>query len=467
MIIVSEASIKATFFVLDRPPPSSYIGAVRLPYRDMGRGMARTVRNAKIDTRSSRARLTMRREPYWTFISQGCALGYRRGGKGGTWIAKFRDDNGQRHYEALGAADDARDPDGISVFSFAQAQERARGFFKRKAREAAGELAPHEGPYAVADALAAYLKAYERRGGKALQDTRTKADTHILPELGSLAVAKLTARKIEDWHHRLAETPARLRTKEGGEPQYRKIDRSAEGVRKRRATANRLLTVLKAALNHAWKAGHAASDNAWRRVHPFKAVETARIRYLLEGECARLANACEPDYRNLVSGALLTGCRYSELAHMEAADFNPEAGVVTVCASKANKPRHVTLTEEGQAHFSALTAGKTPTDPIFVRDDGGLWGKSHQRRPMLDACKRAKIAPAISFHILRHTYGATLAMRGVPMAVIAEQLGHADTRMTEKHYAHLAPSYVASTIRAHFPALGLVQPSAVVSMRRK
>ena len=36
-------------------------------------------------------------------------------------------------------------------------------------------------------------------------------------------------------------------------------------------------------------------------------------------------------------------------------------------------------------------------------------------------------------------------MRGVPMGVIAEQLGHADTRMTEKHYAHLAPSYIADT----------------------
>jgi hypothetical protein len=30
-------------------------------------------------------------------------------------------------------------------------------------------------------------------------------------------------------------------------------------------------------------------------------------------------------------------------------------------------------------------------------------------------------------------------MNGVPIAVIAAQLGHADTRMTEKHYAHLAP----------------------------
>jgi hypothetical protein len=87
--------------------------------------MARTVRNPKIDTRSARERLSARREPYWTVLSQGCALGYRKGAKGGTWIAKFRDGDGKRYLEALGAADDARDPDGLSVFSFAQAQERA------------------------------------------------------------------------------------------------------------------------------------------------------------------------------------------------------------------------------------------------------------------------------------------------------------------------------------------------------
>jgi integrase len=91
---------------------------------------------------------------------------------------------------------------------------------------------------------------------------------------------------------------------------------------------------------------------------------------------------------------------------------------------------------------------------------------SHQLRPMLEACKRAKINPAISFHVLRHTHGSTLAMRGVPMGVIAEQLGHADTRMTEKHYAHLAPSYVADTIRANFPTLGIAGDPTVVPIKR-
>ena len=52
------------------------------------------------------------------------------------------------------------------------------------------------------------------------------------------------------------------------------------------------------------------------------------------------------------------------------------------------------------------------------------------------------------------------------MGVIAAQLGHADTRMTERHYAHLSPSYVADTIRASLPALGDFVSGNVVSFDR-
>src|SRR3954464_6470893 len=99
--------------------------------------MARTVRNGKLDTRSARSKLQQRREPYWTVISGGCALGYRRGCKSGTWVARMRDERGKQHYSALGAADDARDPDGLTVFSFTQAQDKARKFFGQKARQLA------------------------------------------------------------------------------------------------------------------------------------------------------------------------------------------------------------------------------------------------------------------------------------------------------------------------------------------
>jgi integrase len=51
------------------------------------------------------------------------------------------------------------------------------------------------------------------------------------------------------------------------------------------------------------------------------------------------------------------------------------------------------------------------------------------------------------------------------MSVIAEQLGHSNTKVTEKHYAHLAPSYVADTIRANAPRFGFKPSKKIASLR--
>ena len=429
--------------------------------------MPRAVRNARLNTRSARTRLEARREPYWTVISEGCALGYRRGAKGGYWIAKFRDELGQRRYESIGAADDARDPDGLSVLSFAQAQEQARAFFVRKAREAAGDLAPRDRPYTVDDALNEYFRDYAKRG-KALSRTQSAANLHVRPALGAIPITRLTAKRLREWHHGLADKARQVRGKRGElarETKRRAVGR--DGLRRRRATANRVLTVLKAALNHGWREGMVPSDEAWRRVSPFKAVAAPVIRYLTNDETRRLVNACNGDFRDLVRGALLTGCRYGELIALHASDYGADAGTLAIRETKAGKVRHVVLTEEGRILFDRLTAGRARNAHIFLRVDGNPWGASHQQRPLIEACHRAGISPAITFHILRHSYGSALAMRGVPMGVIAAQLGHADTRMTEKHYAHLAPSYVADTIRAHFPTLGITGDTVVTPMRSK
>ena len=52
------------------------------------------------------------------------------------------------------------------------------------------------------------------------------------------------------------------------------------------------------------------------------------------------------------------------------------------------------------------------------------------------------------------------------MAVIAAALGHSDTRMTEKHYAALAPNYVADTIRTHLPKLGVTGDQNVIRIKK-
>ena len=38
-------------------------------------------------------------------------------------------------------------------------------------------------------------------------------------------------------------------------------------------------------------------------------------------------------------------------------------------------------------------------------------------------------------------------MAGLPLMVAAQVLGHSDTRMVEKHYGHLAQSYVRDAVR--------------------
>jgi integrase len=222
--------------------------------------------------------------------------------------------------------------------------------------------------------------------------------------------------------------------------------------------------MLKAALNRAFHADRIASDNAWRKVRPFKRVDEADIRHISVIECRRLVNACLADFRKLVQAPLLTGCRYSELTRLRCDGFNSDSGTLAIRLAKG-KLRHVVLTDEGLDVFQEWTAGRLRSDLVFLRVDGKPWGPSHQKRPLDEASSRTGISPAVGVHILRHTYASHLAMKGVPMGVIAAQLGHADTRMTEKHYAHLSPNYVAQTIRANFPILNLADESKVVPMR--
>ena len=427
--------------------------------------MARTVRNAKIDSRSARTKLAARGEPYWTKISKGCFVGYRKGERGGTWIGRYRDVEGRQRYKALGAADDAMDADGIKVLKFDQAQGAARDWFEKQARIDAGADEPKR-PLTVRDVIDLYIEAYSAEG-KSVSSTKYVVEAHILPTLGDLVVQELTTARIRKWRDRLAGGPARVRSGRGTEQAYKPEPRDPETIRQRRSTANRILTILRAALNYAWQEGKVSSDDAWRRVRPFKEVDAARVRYLNQDECKRLVNASDPEIRPMVQGALLTGCRYGELASLKVADFNQDAETLLVRITKTGKPRHVVLTEDGGRYFYALAVGREADDLMFKKDNGMPWGRSHQGRPLAEACARAKIKPAANFHALRHTYASHAVMGGVPLQVIAGNLGHADIRMVEKHYGHLAPSYRAERIRAGAPTLGVVEKSKISPLQRK
>ena len=425
--------------------------------------MARTIRDQRLDSKEARKKLKPSGKPYWRLLDEGVHFGYRKGQSGGKWVVRLYKGNQQYVVETIGNADDgASDADGVSILSFAQGQARARDVAElRRKGIATTPAVTADTVYRVRNCIDDYLD-WMSHSRKSARDARYRANRIILPTLGELACIDLSTELIQKWLRHEAESAARIRSKKGKEGEVVKqrtkaIPTDPEAQRKRRASSNRTLTILKAALNRAWREGKITSDSPWRRVEPFEEADAARVRYLTIAEAQRLINASAPDFRLLVRAALATGARYGELVGLRVSDFNPDSGTVHIRTSKSGKGRHIVLADEGAALFSAQAAGRPATAPLLPKEDGGEWKSAHQARPMKAACKGARIEPEANFHALRHTYASHSIMNGAPLLVVAKNLGHTDTRMVEKHYGHLAPSYIADAIRAAVPRFGSVE----------
>jgi integrase len=231
----------------------------------------------------------------------------RRYSGGGTYIVK----NLTTADDKLVIADDYSEPDGNSVLSFGQAQEKAKPH--RVDRKA--------GQYTIAAAMDDYLKFLEGdgRGSQTIRDARYRDKAFIRPRLGDVEVTALTADKLRHWRDGLVKTAPRLRTRKGEKQKHRTVtammryERAAHLPTAYGPSAGGTQSRLPE-----WK----AVPNRMAEGRPFKNVDTARLRYLTIAEAQRLINASEPDFRQLVQAALQTGARYSELARLTVTDFN-------------------------------------------------------------------------------------------------------------------------------------------------
>ena len=437
----------------------------------------------RLSTKSARAALPSGEAFLWRTLEKGALhLGYRRrkAGTAGTWFMRVYIGNLKYSKQTLGTADDLEAADGVRVLSFIQAQEKA--IATAKARGKAAQRASG-GPLTVADICNAYIRHLEAEG-QPTADAEQRIRVFVLPALGGLRVDALTTDRLTKWRDGMASEPARLRTKPGQPQRFRPAPVTPEQKRSRRATVNRTVTILKAALNTAFKTDKLQDDLAWRRLKPFKNVDARRPGLIAKAEMPagaspeaaiqasinaviaasqRLINAAsgaEPGFGALLHAALLTGCRYGELCRLKVGDF--QLGRISVHLSKTGKAREVRLTAEGRAWFTQYTLGRSSDEPMFRRADGKPWGPSHQKRRMAAACKAAGIKPAISFHELRHAYASLAVMKGTPMLLVATNLGHTDTRMVEKHYGKPASSYQDAAIDAGAPSFGIALPATNV-----
>jgi integrase len=415
--------------------------------------MANKVQHAELGSMTARLKLKKGRQPHWQELSRNTHLGYQRqkGAAAGRWILRRYLGSGNRYrvtpLDCI--ADDTADADGLKILSYEQAKAKANAMVGKAGGGKIERLT-------VRQAMTRYVEWKEGEGEtNAVADVTSRGTAHIIPPLGDLVVSELTAETLRRWLSTIAASPAQLRPK-GDKLKFAAKAETDEAIRKRRASANRVLTMLKAILNHAFDDEQVSNRDAWgRRLKPFKDVDAARVRYLEIAEAQRLVNGCDADFRPLVRGALETGARYGELTRLEVIDFNVDSGTVHVRKSKSGKERHIILTPQGAAFFKSHCAGRAKTERMFTHADGiSPWEKSQQGPRMKEACERATIKPRISIHGLRHTWASHAVMNGVPLMVVAKNLGHASTKMVEKHYGHLAPSFLVDAIHAGAPKYG-------------
>jgi integrase len=405
--------------------------------------MPRPLRSAKLETRSARQKLPVSGKPIYKQIGRGLHLGYRKNKSGGRWVMRQAAGAGQYAVAVIGAADDVLPSDGHFVLDFFQAcqvvQQRAKIQHNATRRD--------HNTYTVRMCFEDYFQAMGPRL-KTLKETRSRAGALILPQLGEKLVANLNAEEIRAWHNVVA-TSAPLRRSSAGGPQRTGIYDSSdlEAVRRRKSSANRLLAILKASLNHAFYERYVYDDQEWRRVKPFPNADAARIRWLTLEEISSVLAVLDAPFGRLFRAALQTGARYGDLCRLRVADFDSTSQCIFIGRPKSDKARQVYLTQPGVSFFESVCRSRPAQERMFLRHDGEPWGPSHQIRRMEAASEMAKLDEPVSFHELRHTYASHAAMNGMTLLVLAHNLGHIDTRMVERHYGHLSDAHKRDMVR--------------------
>jgi integrase len=440
--------------------------------------MAGRPKKSGLESKTARLKLASRNAPYWVAIGEGQQVGYRKGIKDGYWVARLTDMQSRKKVqESLGTADDQQDADGKEVLTYFQAVEAARDWFKRskEAAEAKVAVRPSKNSIIVSQAMEIYID-YLKTDGKSGKSSEQAAFTYIYRDPIALKrLVDLTVDDIKAFRDGIADSPRRSRLKPKPVPKRaRKV--SAKSVRKpkgkwalaaesmdpetlkeelkrqRKSTANRVLTILRGALNYQVEQDPTIDDRAWRAVKSFKKADGVRTSYLEVEEQRKLLEACPAGLRELVAGALYTGARYGELRMLRVHHLYLKAMNIKIEDSKTYQPREIPLTEEGCRFFTRLVEGRKRNDFVFLRPDGMQWGKSHTFRPFRAACDAAGIE-AIPFHSLRHSYASLLVMAGAELMAVAKILGHADTRMVEKHYGHLRKTWLHEQVNKFLPPI--------------
>jgi integrase len=337
-------------------------------------------------------------------------------------------------------------------------------------REALGKVDKNEWIDPSKQPTGEYLDTWAaglRLGESTVASYRKNIRLHLVPYIGAGPLASLSTAKID----------ALYRTLEAKGRRDGKGELTGEGLSAR--TVRYIHTILRSALQAAVNAEPAllaknpadkakpptAKEAKPPEMHPWNA---GQLRAFLSW------SAGNSDLHAAWWVLAMTGMRRGELLALRWRDVDFEAGTIQVRRSvgvirvkgqkatikegdtKTSKPRVVDLDDATIGGLRALKRERGSLALQLAREDALIFGDAEGKhrhperfsRTFKDTLKRCakqldakgiEAPPEVRLHDLRHTHATLLLVKGTPVKVVSERLGHASPTITLTVYAHVMP----------------------------
>jgi integrase len=286
---------------------------------------------------------------------------------------------------------------------------------------------------------------------------RRKADLHIIPTIGRIAIRRLRPSDLEAlYEHRLRPTDGSKPLSAKSVLEIHQIIRSALGDAHRQGLVSRNVALV----------ANAPKPRELPPVEP-KPWNADELQAFLQAAA---------DHRLFPAFWLAahTGMRRSELLGLQWRDIDFDANTMSVnrgilsigydkCESRGKTPRSRRKVDLGPNTIEVLRgwhtwrqaiahATATPlTEWVFADADGEPIHPHAVSQAFQRVTRRAGV-PIIRLHDLRHTHATLLLKEHVTPKVVTERLGHARVAFTLETYQHVLPGMQADAART-FEAL--------------
>lgn len=233
------------------------------------------------------------------------------------------------------------------------------------------------------------------------------------------------------------------------------------------ATVNRELAALKSMFKKAveWKR---LNENPARQVKLFKT--QGRLRFLMPEEIQTVLSNCSDHLRPIVTVAVHTGLRKTELLTLKRTQTDFTLGITTLTDTKNGEIRHVPMNETVRNVLKSIEGDSEYYFESMIKRGEPL---SRIDKAFGYALERSNIED-FTFHDLRHTFASNLVMNGTELNDVRELLGHKTMEMTLR-YAHLSPKHRGKVVnildrvfdRSQNPPQGKSEEPKVVNLQGK